>query len=164
MKDANSARVVGARRLGLDLTTDLVRRARKLLYKPEVARKARKLAKGRLSKAAETRMGLDSTMPDVLEAREVNTTSGTFGYVRIRSFNVDDDGAFLLEFIRLVAQLPQNGLIVDVRGNGGGLIPASERLLQTLTPNSIDPETFQFISSPRIIVNPTGALRLGSTP
>ena len=39
------------------------------------------------------------------------------------------------EFIRLLAQMPDNGLILDVRGNGGGNIWAAERLLQTLTPS-----------------------------
>jgi hypothetical protein len=51
------------------------------------------------------------------------------------------------EFIRLVGLLPQDGLILDVRGNGGGHIHAAERLLQTLTPNRIEPERLQFIST-----------------
>ncbi len=44
--------------------------------------------------------------------------------------------------------LPQNGLILDVRGNGGGHIFASEFTLQTLTPRRITPEPVQFISTP----------------
>src|SRR5258705_9394845 len=44
--------------------------------------------------------------------------------------------------------LPQRGLIVDVRGNPGGSITAAERLLQVLTPRSIDPERLHFINSP----------------
>jgi hypothetical protein len=39
-------------------------------------------------------------------------------------------------------------LIVDVRGNGGGHIFASEFTLQTLTPRHIEPEPVQFINSP----------------
>ena len=57
-----------------------------------------------------------------------------FGYIRLRTFSVDDEWAFLSEFIRLAALVPQNGLIIDVRGNGGGLILAGELILQTLTP------------------------------
>jgi hypothetical protein len=68
--------------------------------------------------------------------------------VRIFTFNVDDPEAFIEEFIRLVGLLPQEGLIVDVRGNGGGHIFASEGLLQTLTPVGIEPEPVQFINTP----------------
>ena len=49
---------------------------------------------------------------------------------------------------RVPEQLPQQGLIVDVRGNGGGLIYASEFTLQTLTPRPIQPEPVQFINTP----------------
>ena len=56
--------------------------------------------------------------------------------------------AFRDEFARLAAALPQNGLIVDVRDNGGGHIFASEFTLQTMTPRRISPEPVQFISTP----------------
>jgi hypothetical protein len=55
------------------------------------------------------------------------------------------------EFVRLVEQLPQDGLILDVRGNGGGLIVAAERLLQTLTPRPITPEPFQMTTTPLML-------------
>jgi hypothetical protein len=45
-------------------------------------------------------------------------------------------------------QLPKKGLIIDVRGNGGGFIELAESLLQLLTPREITPEPYQFISSP----------------
>jgi hypothetical protein len=48
----------------------------------------------------------------------------------------------------LAESLPQNGLIIDVRDNGGGLIWASEGLLQLLTPRHIKPEPAQFINTP----------------
>jgi hypothetical protein len=77
----------------------------------------------------------------------VTTSHGTFGYIRIFTFNVNDDRVFIDEFVRLVNELPQNGLIIDVRGNGGGLIYAAERLLQVLTPEKIEPQRAQFINS-----------------
>jgi hypothetical protein len=55
---------------------------------------------------------------------------------------------FLKEFIRLLKRLPQEGLIIDVRGNGGGTIEAGERLLQLLTPYRIKPALFEFINTP----------------
>ncbi len=69
--------------------------------------------------------------------------------MRIATFNVDDDSAFLGEFIRIVGQLSQNGMILDVRGNLGGLIHAGERLLQLLTPRPIEPCRFHFLNSTR---------------
>ena len=102
-------------------------------------------------------------MPLVFRARSVVTPSGTFGHLRIFTFSVQDPVAFVDEFVRLVGLLPQNGLIVDVRGNGGGHIFASEFTLQTLTPRRITPEPVQFICTPlnleicrRHKDNPTG--------
>lgn len=89
-----------------------------------------------------------STMPKVFTARTVQTPSGTFGHIRIHTFHVPNAGPFVDEFVRLIGALPQNGLIVDVRGNGGGSVWASELTLQTLTPRRITPEPFQFINTP----------------
>lgn len=51
-------------------------------------------------------------------------------------------------FIGLVEQMPANGLILDVCDNGVGYIGCGERLLQILTPRSIEPERLQFINTP----------------
>jgi hypothetical protein len=72
---------------------------------------------------------------------------GKLGYIRIFTFSVNDPQMFVDEFVRLVKELPQEGLIIDVRGNGGGHIHAAERLLQVLTPREIEPERAQFITS-----------------
>jgi C-terminal processing protease CtpA/Prc len=128
---------------GIDLEMDLIQRAKKILLAPRVVAAERDLLS---REARET--GLASNMPSKLEAREVVTAHGTFGYLRIRSFNVEDPGALVAEFLRLAALLPQGGLILDVRGNGGGHILASEFLLQTLTPRAIEPEPVQFINTP----------------
>jgi C-terminal processing protease CtpA/Prc len=90
---------------------------------------------------------VESFLPKVFNARAVTTGSGTFAYIRIRTFSVDNAFRFVLEFIRLAALLPQNGLIIDVRDNGGGLIMAGEMLLQTLTPKRIEPEPLQFVNT-----------------
>jgi hypothetical protein len=87
-------------------------------------------------------------MPGVFRARTVTTPSGTFGQIRIFTFSVNDPDAFVQELVRLIELLPQNGLIVDVRGNGGGHIFASEFALQTLTPRRVRPEPVQFINTP----------------
>ncbi len=93
---------------------------------------------------------LDTYLPDILGARAVQTPHGDFAYLRIRTFDVGDLGRFLFEVSRLLALLPQEGVILDVRDNGGGLIHASEGLLQFFTPKRIEPEKFQFVTTPEI--------------
>ena len=63
----------------------------------------------------------------------VDTQHGPMGYLRIWSFMQLDVEGFLNEVIRILALLPQNGLIIDVRGNGGGVIVNGEWMLQMLT-------------------------------
>jgi hypothetical protein len=93
--------------------------------------------------------GTDSTMPEVFSARVVTVAGRPFAYVRIFTFSVPDDVPFVNEFLRLIdlPEMPKDGLIVDVRGNGGGLIWAGERLLQLLTPRTIEPCRLQFINT-----------------
>lgn len=79
----------------------------------------------------------------------VRPSSGLFAYVRIKTFNVPNDRPFVDEFVRIISQLSQDGLILDLRGNGGGTILFGERLLQLLTPRAIDPARFSFLNSAR---------------
>jgi C-terminal processing protease CtpA/Prc len=139
--DPNSPDHPAARSLGIDAKTEAVRRAKKALFAPQAMARERR-------RAAAEDLTTSSTMPDVFSFRSVKTKPGTFGYIRIWTFNVDDAGAFLKEFLRIAALLPQKGLILDVRGNGGGLISAGERLLQVLTPRAIEPERLDFVNTP----------------
>lgn len=140
--------------LGYDALTEIARRVKKTLF-------ARKAVETEKRMAALTASGADlntravsrdlkktSLMPDVFAFRTVETPHGTFGYIRIWTFLVDNADAFVHEFVRIAEMLPQNGLIIDVRGNGGGLIMAGERLLQVLTPRAIEPSRFHFINTP----------------
>ena len=90
----------------------------------------------------------NSLMPDFFGFRKVNTSEGEFGYIRIYSFLVNDANAFVAEFVRIAQLLPQRGLIIDLRGNGGGNIWAGEQLLQVMSPIPIEPERFHFVNTP----------------
>jgi Peptidase family S41 len=74
----------------------------------------------------------------------VTTQHGTFGYIRMWSFAANDADDFVNEFIDILPDLPKRGLIIDMRGNGGGYITAGERLLQLFTPKWITRLRFQF--------------------
>lgn len=123
--------------IGLDKKAEVERQVRKLLFQgtaPVIAAKRRET--------------LPSMFPDVFpRCGDVTVKGKKYGYIRIATFDVEDDQAFIDEFNKLVSQLSPEGLIIDVRGNGGGLVLAGERLLQCLTPKHIEPEKFHFINS-----------------
>jgi hypothetical protein len=155
--------------LGVDLDADEASRARTLLFAPQVAGQAQA---AELPALTTTRAAVGEEVPTTLagifRARSVETASGVFGHLRIFTFSVNDPVGFVEEFVRLVGLLPPDGLILDVRGNGGGHIFASEFTLQTLTPRPIFPEPVQFIATPlnlRICRkhkdNPTNQIDLG---
>jgi hypothetical protein len=134
---ADDAATAAAANQGYDIQTLAVNHMKKMLYAPVEA-----LAPDR---AAATATDLDSRLPDVMRADVIG--DGRYGHVRIFTFQVDDPGAFVAEFVRLVTQLPSRGLVIDVRGNGGGHIYAAEGLLQVLTPEPIRPEPTQFTTT-----------------
>ncbi len=143
--------------LGVNTQAEIQRRVLKHLFSPQLVRTEKKLselgtdAEAAVAPAAEIGFDLNknSILPDVFSHfGSVKTPQGdSFGYIRIRTFSFEPD-PFVREFIRLLGLVPQNGLILDVRGNGGGYIASGERILQTLTPEKIEPALFSFISSP----------------
>jgi hypothetical protein len=151
-----------SRAIGMDFLTESVRRAKVRLFAPHIAKRAHELTTAQTYGARPETAGVDpsttSSMPDVLSFRAVDTPSGKIGYLRIYSFAPPSESqdastfvaAFFAEVLRILAWLPQNGLILDVRNNGGGMIPAGERLLQLFTPRHITPERFDFINTPTV--------------
>ncbi|WP_329321682.1 S41 family peptidase [Streptomyces sp. NBC_01262] len=132
---------------GMDLNADETRRAKVLLFAPQIVDRQRHAESGNVREEVPANGVLLTSMPQTFRAREVQTPSGTFGHIRIFTFATPNADAFVKEFARLTDLLPQNGLIVDVRDNGGGSILASECLLQTLTARRITPEPAQFLNS-----------------
>jgi hypothetical protein len=127
----------------MDARGELERQVRRFLF-------GRGQTQGPRSRAGGRGEEVESRTRDVFPScRNVKTRHGTFAYVRLATFNVENDRVFLREFIRIVGQLSQDGLILDVRHNGRGLINAGERLLQLLTPRPIDPSRFHFLNSAR---------------
>ncbi len=129
---------------GFDLEIELRRELRSILFEPP--RTAEHLIERRIPTYA----------PEIFEAFSIKASDvdRPLGLIRIYTFAVGksdrDVNRFVTEFAELLdhPDLPQDGLIIDVRGNGGGRIPAGERLLQLLTPRTIDPENFEFVNTP----------------
>lgn len=161
--------------MGLDIATDAVREARQLIFESSELREATRANIG-----DEVIASLGSASPGSV-ANTVNRTplpvkkpwnaafgcstveinGVTYGHIQIRTFYFEDADGFVDEFVRILDQIPETGLILDVRGNGGGNIWAAERLLQTLAPTEIEPERMQFIATPGTVVlarnNPIGS-------
>ena len=141
--------------VGLDERGERLRRAKKMLFNRPAVKEAQRAsrARGRVPRptgALVASGALPTSRPDEITAKLVDTASGTFGYLRLWTFDMDDGDidAFLNEVLRLLRdEMPREGLILDVRGNGGGYIIAAEFLLQFLTPNHITPEPTQFIAT-----------------
>ena len=90
------------------------------------------------------------SIKDVLYALNKTVNGQALGYIRLFSFDVDDAKQFLKRFAAIITKegFPQDGLVLDVRGNPGGNIRAAESLLQLFTPNVIEPELFEFLNTP----------------
>jgi hypothetical protein len=123
-------------RRAINPAAEAVRRAKKLMFNPELWEAERKPARASGGTGYE----------DFLTARPV--AGGKFGYLRIWSFDVDDDQGFLDAAIQLLETLPDRGLIIDLRDNPGGLIWAAERMLQLFTPNPVMPTKFALRATP----------------
>jgi Peptidase family S41 len=146
--------------IGLDLNRLLLDRARKLIFDPkavaveqEVTASFKKTASSKKTMAAAPLPPREETslFPDVFPRfGEVATPSGKYAYIRLKTFapSLGDISGVVNEFCRILTTLPENGLILDVRGNGGGYINIGEMILQTLTPREITPEPFHFLATP----------------
>lgn len=76
---------------------------------------------------------------------------GRFGYMRIYSFPTRRPQFFIDEFARVTTELPAQGLIIDMRGNGGGSIQAAEGMLQVLSKRPVRGARAQFVASPLVL-------------
>ena len=130
-------------RRGIDPAAEAVRRAKKLMFNPRLWNEERSVEAERPANGSPA-----ADYKDFLTARKVKTQSGEFGYLRIWSFDVDDDQRFIEAAIELLAGLPDRGLIIDLRDNPGGFIWAAERMLQLFTPNQITPTKFALRATP----------------
>jgi hypothetical protein len=150
-RDPRASRSYSARtRRAINPAAESLRRAKKLMFNNELWKAERHPKKAARGESPTT--GYE----DFLSARPV--LNGKFGYLRIWSFDVNDDQGFLDAAIQLLKTLPDRGLIIDLRNNPGGLIWAAERMLQLFTPNSITPTKFALRATPVTAAMAAGAL------
>ncbi|MDQ3734896.1 MAG: S41 family peptidase [Actinomycetota bacterium] len=151
---------------GIDAAAETKRRVKKLLFAPDLwyldqrgraaaalpATPTRAAEASSAGSPASTDVPLDTWLPtsmqDALAAKVVPVGRTKIGYLRLWSFDVEDDVSFVAEVIRLLEFMPPRGLIIDLRANPGGLIWAAERLFQLFTPRSVIPTRFSLLATP----------------
>jgi hypothetical protein len=136
----------GQLRVAADQAAEAVRRAKKLLFSPDLWKldaSAEHVAPARLPTGVAE--AVSTSFQDNLTAY---VRKDGLAYLRIWSFDVQDDDAFVEEVRRLLGLLPATGLVVDLRGNPGGLVWAAERLLQLFTDQQVFPTRFSLLASP----------------
>ncbi|MBT2326921.1 hypothetical protein J7E62_31985 [Variovorax paradoxus] len=128
-----------------------IRRAKMLLFAPGAlageqadAQPTPRAPSGR--KAPKAKL-IPTRLTQTLKAESLEAPGGPFGYLRIYGFDSAPE-FFVPELIRLIPQLPANGLVIDVRGNPGGYILAAETALQLFTPRTIQPTRFSLLVTP----------------
>jgi hypothetical protein len=152
---ANVAAAAGSATLGIDVGLAVAQRARQILFVPESVNRSQMFAANATSgsnwpgtqELDQDPKNNPTSFPDEVEYGVKQTAYGKFGYLRLRSFDVQDVEAYVNEIVRIVSMLPSNGLIIDVRSNPGGNILAGEHLLQLFTNRKIEPEPVQMRST-----------------
>jgi C-terminal processing protease CtpA/Prc len=76
-----------------------------------------------------------------VSSRTITVGGKAFGLLHIKNFHTPPN--FMDVVVDRVKSLPQTGLVIDLRHNGGGRIQAGERLLQLFSQKRIEPHTFR---------------------
>jgi hypothetical protein len=116
---------------GIDAGNEATRQVKRSLFAQDKARDADALS-----------------LHDVLRAKVRTVRRRRVGYLRIFSFNVGSAKSFTRALARLLAGMPETGLIIDIRGNPGGHIPAAESALQLLTSKPVEAVRFSLTTTP----------------
>lgn len=133
-------------RRAIDATSEAARRARKLLFATELW--DRDDTNRAAAKAGDW---IPTTFADAISARRIKTVHGTFGYLRLWTFDVDNPNRFVEAVADVLRKLPRKGLIIDLRSNPGGVIDATERLLQLFAANAVTPARFALRATPTMV-------------
>lgn len=131
-------------RRAIDLTSETARRARKLLF----ATALWEHDQAETLPSAKAAGWITTGFPDAISARRVTTSHGTFGYLRLWTFDVEHGGRFIDEIATLLHRMPRAGLLIDLRSNPGGVVDTAERIFQLFTDDRIEPTRFACRATP----------------
>ncbi len=134
-------------RRAIDETSEAARRARKLLFATTLWEHGRATNRA----AAKDDGWIATSYADAVSARRITTPHGTFGYLRLWTFDVDNSTRYVDAVADVLRQLPRKGLVIDLRSNPGGVIDAAEKLLQLFVPKAVSPARFALRATPAMV-------------
>lgn len=94
---------------------------------------------------------VDETADKTIFKGIVTTSSGRFGFLRLDSFvpSLSTAGAIaLIRSILLQDFADTDGLIIDVRDNGGGIVMYADMLVQLFSPQNVQPGQMRILATP----------------
>ncbi len=134
---------------GYDYPTYMVQNVKKVFFAARVVKAEQSFEEKRVRFATSSEF-METSFPGHLRAKIIQHNGGDIGYIRIFSFATREPEELVLEFIRLIKQIPGNRIILDVHSNGGGNILVAEWMLQALSIKQVKPQPAQFINTPLV--------------
>lgn len=104
----------------------------------------------RLSSTASASQALKTIPPYRFEILSSTSGSADVGYIRLFSFGTDSPHDYVRDFARQLKLLPTNGVVIDVRSNPGGCIPAGHGIAQLFSSDPIEPSRVSFRATERL--------------
>jgi hypothetical protein len=113
----------------------------------DAGNEATRQVKRRLFAPPRSRAGVARALRSVLSHATRSVDGSPYGYLRLFSFNVSSARLFAEQVAAILAKLPEDGLIIDLRANPGGNIAAAEGVLQLLSTEPITPVSFSLATT-----------------
>ncbi len=96
---------------------------------------------------------MEEALKEIFEASAIETPAGTFGYIRLKTFLWRDKRLDLTTIVDGMRRAVEDrleaaqGLVIDVRGNGGGHIVLAEKMVQLFSPQRVKPTTVRMLAN-----------------
>jgi hypothetical protein len=94
-----------------------------------------------------------SPLDEVFTISLLQTPAGRLGYIKLKSFYWEDESLDLATVVETFRRAVETdlagaiGLVIDVRGNPGGVIVMAEKLVQLFAPGGVEPTTVRMLAN-----------------
>jgi C-terminal processing protease CtpA/Prc len=95
----------------------------------------------------------ENPMSDILEAGIIPSPGGDLAYINLKSFMWNMEmlsEETIISYVKSLLEEPfkdTKGLVIDVRGNGGGIVTLAERLVQLMSPQGVRPTSSRMLAN-----------------
>jgi C-terminal processing protease CtpA/Prc len=94
-----------------------------------------------------------SPLDEVFTINLLQTPAGRLGYIKLKAFYWEDESLDLATVVESFRRAVETdlagavGLVIDVRGNPGGVIVMAEKLVQLFAPGGVEPTTVRMLAN-----------------